>query len=149
MAGVLGVSKERLRHLVEKGLPRAARGLYPLCAGVQWYVRYKVDLATPVKSRDRAEEARVTVLEAKALQITGHMVLKADVTDACDTAFLTLGKAFESLPAQLGRDCHLPPDAVRKLRARLDTFRLNFARDLSAFLSKKKEGANGKTAKRA
>lgn len=150
MAAILGVGVDRLRQMVGEGLPRVARGLYPLAACVQWYVNFWKSRALERAGstvKIRGDELRNTILEAKAAEATGHLVAKADVVLALDAAFLRLGKSFETLPSALARECNLPPEATRKLRARLDDYRKNFARDTGEYLSG--EAPDAKSRKRA
>lgn len=138
MAAILGVTVGRLRQLAADGMPKEGRDLYPLSGCVQWYVQFWKSRAIKAGgtngSRDRVENARATMMEAKAAQATGHLISKVEVAQAAEGAFMQLGKAFETLPSTLGRECNLPPDAIRKLRAHLDQFRRNFARDLGEYM---------------
>lgn len=149
MAAILGVGVPRLRQMVGEGMPRAGVGLYPLTGCVRWYIEFWRSRAQAAMNprRDRAEDARITILEAKALEATGHLVHKADVKMALDAAFMVLGRSLETLPGQLGRECQLPPEAVRKMRARFDDFRKNLARDCAKYMTEKRAEIAGAKAK--
>lgn len=136
MAAILGVTEGRLRQMVKEGMPRAGEGLYPLAGCVQWYVAlWKRKAEAGTNSRHRVEDARATQLENKTKREAGLLVEKAEVVMVMDEAFLHLGKSFESLPATLTREARLPPEASRLIRARLDEYRRNLARDLGDLIS--------------
>jgi hypothetical protein len=124
-------------------MPRVGVNLYPLAACVQWTIDYWKKRA---EGRDaggqsltnREKAARVSVAEAKAMQMLGTSVSKVEVAQAAEAAYLQMGKFLESLPSSLARDCNLNNETVRKMRARLDDARNNFARDLEPHLPAEK-----------
>lgn len=118
-------------------MPKLARGQYPLKACIHWYVAYWRDRAlgrSEDDSKRRKSAAEAQLWEAKARQSTGDLIERAEIVAAWTTIAMRLGKAFETLPNNLGREFNWSPEVVRSVRASLDDFRRTFVRDSAEFL---------------
>ncbi len=74
IAGVLGLKSRRVQELTKIGMPQVKRGRYDLAACVQWYVEYRVRLASHASRMDNAKlrkltaDARKRELEVKVME---------------------------------------------------------------------------------
>jgi len=118
-------------------MPKRGRGLYPLKACVQWYVKYWRDRALSREGgegKKRQVDLDNALKEAKLQEATGHLINRAEVVQTWSGAFLRLGKMLDGIPSSLGRELNWPPDTLRIVRARIDDARENFVRDSAEFI---------------
>ena len=88
----------------------------------------------PLSPTQRKNEASAKLLEMQLERQLGEMVPRAEVLAVAGAAFQRLGKALETLPSQVGREFNWSPQHIAEVRARIDEFRNNFARDLQEYV---------------
>lgn len=137
IAAILDITEQRVRQLVDEGLPRIGRGLYPLKGCVHWYLNYWKSRALG-REGDADKKLKTSLetqlLQSKVQEATGHLINRQEVVMIVSAAFLRLGKMMNALPTSLGREMSWAPDTIRIVRKRLDEARENYVRDSAEFI---------------
>lgn len=94
----------------------------------------------------RKTDLQNQILEAKALEATGHLINRNEVFQVWSTSYMRLGKMLDALPTTFARECGLSTDAVRTMRLHIDEARVNFVRDSAEYLEPEDDTGLKKTA---
>ena len=112
LAGILGVTGQRVRQLVQDGiLERAKPGHFLLCDSVQKYVAFKSrdalseDAASVKYDKEEAEarlkSAKATIARLEAEELQGNMHRSEDVASMTEDLIYTVRSALLALPGRL------------------------------------------------
>ena len=135
VAYFLGITDRRVRQLCDEGMPRAARGLYPLVRCVRWYNAYwKTHPAKRINDQKYLKlKLQNALLAHKVKTITEKVIDRQECVTVWSASFRRLGAMIDRLPSSLGRELHWTPETVKIVRARLDEARETFIRDSAEF----------------
>lgn len=98
LARILNITERRVQQLVKQGLPRTARGRYPLVASVHFYI------ATLRENRPETssiEQARLRKLIAQADREELELARERNQVVAIDDAMAAIGRAIGECRAKL------------------------------------------------
>ena len=131
LAGILGVTGQRVRQLVQDGiLERAKPGQFLLCDSVQRYVAFKSrdalseDAASVKFDKEEAEarlkSAKATIARLEAEELQGNMHRSEDVASMTGDLVYAIRSALLALPGRLAVNvsrASTPAEASEIIRA--------------------------------
>jgi hypothetical protein len=77
LASLMGVTPQRVRQWFKDGMPRVARGKYPLIGCIRWHARYARECRSKrrrSRQKERYLRLRLKLLEVQLQEITGDFV---------------------------------------------------------------------------
>jgi hypothetical protein len=146
LSDVLGLTDQRLAQLAAEGMPKSARGTFPLRDSVRWYVEYLRGLQEKAATSGptRADIARdLDLLKLKKAQ--GEVFDRREVQDTLRGTAMRLGNTLELLATKIGRELNLTGDDVKMVRDLTDEARTNFVRDCGEFIEVVEDDSPGRT----
>lgn len=134
LADMLGLSEVRISQLVEMGMPKAGRGMFPTRDAVRWYVEFlRKGGEKQTDGPTRADIGRdLDALKLKKLQ--GEVFDRREVVDTMNGAYERLGAAHELLTTRIGRELNLGTDDAKAVREMIDETRRAFVEDMGEFI---------------
>jgi len=105
IAAVIGVTPRHIGNLIKEGMPTVGRGKYDLAACVQWYIDYRVRLASPATKFDNARlrkmvaDAKKREIEVKKLE--GDLIPADKVAEAWTTILGAVRAKLLSIPTKM------------------------------------------------
>ncbi len=117
IAGILGVTRARIRQLTKDGMPKSARNSYPMIACIRWYIEWwkkRATMSDTVLARHKRRllkaQADSAVLDAKMKK--GEMLLAEDVKKDAFNFGRRVRDAMLSIPDRLADQLAVETDSA-------------------------------------
>jgi len=118
LAGILGVTKARIRQLSKQGMPKAGRNLYPMIACVQWYINFwktkaSTNDAVTERHKRRLSKAKADIAEIEAKSKKGDMVPAAEVEKDGFNLGRQIRDAMTSIPDRISDQLAVETESIK------------------------------------
>lgn len=136
---ILDLTPQRIRQLSKVGMPRVARGYYPLYGCIRWYIRYLKScgfVRKRSKSKEKYRSLRVKILQIQLQQITGKFI-EQELIEARRYLVRNLDRQLSGLPLAMGRELGWTKEQTLCVRAHLDHARNAVVGDNDRFISER------------
>jgi len=100
IAGILGVTRARIRQLTKDGMPKAGRNKYPMIASIRWYIQFWKDKANAGDTALTRYKKRLAKAQAESAEID-LKVKKREMIPAADVEKDAFNMARQTRDAML------------------------------------------------
>lgn len=144
LADILGLSEARLGQLVDIGMPKAGRGLFPMRDATRWYVEFlRKGGEKPAATGPTLADAQRDLALLKVKKAQGEVFDRQEVVGTMNAAYERLGASHEQLATKISRELNLSTDDAKMVRDMVDEMRRKFVNDCAEFIEVVEDGQPG------